>query len=223
MSSISYNKKVETDLSVRNSKVEVLFHNGTVSNWQEMLIDSLQENKGQIPQGELSDSRIIAFLLNRHGHDIIKESQFNKFAILTRKGIVKYGNWVKVGNNECSNDYFVKTTTTTQYNFWGDVDPKYSEWKKEGVKDKVKCNILPYQKPKKSANDQVNDFLKTKEDYKWYRMTVKEFFVTDDEILDHLVDGYKMEEVYGLFQNIYGVKSYWNEDSYLPAWERYSC
>jgi len=240
-------KEVKTDLKVENSKFDVIFHNGTVSNWEKMLIDSIQKNPAKIPQGELSDSRVIAFLLNRHGHGIIKDSVMNKFSILTKKGIVKYGSWVKVGDNDCSNDYFVKKTST--FSKWDEDDSwygggyygkNYGTWingkkqdqkkdneenNKQAVKGQLKNALSTYKgnKPSK-VNDEVDGFLNTKEDYKYYQLCVKDFMVTDDEILDHLVDGFKMIDVYSLFEDIYGHKTRWlqGDDDFTPAWERYN-
>ena len=141
-------KEVKTDLHVNDSKFDLLFHNGTISNWEKMLIKSIQDNPAKIPKGELSDSRIIAFLLNRHGNDIIKDSTMNKFSILTHKGIVKFGSWVKVDDNQCSNDYFVKKTATTNsmfnydnawYGGYGDYDTSnYGTWINGKKKDSEK-------------------------------------------------------------------------------------
>ena len=177
---------------------------------------------------------------------------FAEFAVPLVKGIVKYGSWVKVGDNECSNDYFVKKTNTfskwDEDNNWyggGYYSKNYGTWingkkvetKKETKKDssetknkqavqtQLKNSLSLYKGNKPSRiNDEVDSFLKTKEDYKYYQMCVKDFYVTDDEILDHLIDGFKMTDVYSLFEDIYGSKSRWMQggDDYTPAWERYN-
>lgn len=230
-------KEVKTDLKVEDSKFDLLFHNGTISNWEKMLIKSIQKNPAQIPKGELSDSRIIAFLVKRHGHDIIKDSVMNKFSILTKKGIIKYGSWVKVDDNDCSNDYFVKKDTQVSDTWYGGYysggysHENYGNWvngkKAETEKDDKSALITykgNYKKEKlrtTTTEDEVTNFIKTKEDQKFYDLCVKDFYVTDDEILDHLCDGFKMIDVYALFEDIYGHKSKWMNDDYLPEWERY--
>jgi len=229
-------KEVKTDLKVEDSKFDLLFHNGTVSNWEKMLIKSIQDNYGKIPKGELSDSRIIAFLLNRHGHGIIKDSTMNKFSILTKNGIVKYGSWVKVDKNDCSNDYFVKKTTSFNTNFedaWygGGYynNANYGTWingKKQDSKndDKLKSIQQETKKQKKSlglkgGQEEIDVYLKTKEDLEYYNKAVKDYKVTDDEILDHLCDGFSMHDTYCLFEDIYGDKNRYLSDEYTPLWE----
>ncbi len=243
-------KEVKTDLHVDDSKFDLLFHNGTISNWEKMLIKSIQDNPAKIPKGELSDSRVIAFLLNRHGNDIIKDSQMNKFSILTHKGIVKFGTWVKVDDNQCSNDYFVKKSATTNSTFnydnawyggYGDYDTSnYGVWvngkKKEksketekNLKDTISKQALTVYKEKRSinsdhTNEQIKAFLKTKTDLKYYDLCVKEFQIQDDEILDRLCDGLQMIDIYDLFEDIYGNASRWIQDGdsvFTPAWEQY--
>ena len=239
-------KEVKTDLKIEDSKFDLLFHNGTVSNWEKMLIKSIQDNPSKIPKGELSDSRVIAFLLKRHGHDIIKDSKMNKFSILTKKGIVKYGSWVKVGDNECSNDYFVKKTYEPSnwggmYSLGGYSDDYNNDYygkttnshfnsqgvwingKKQEVKKQIKTALNTFKGKIRTTttSDEVNKFLKTKEDYKYYDLCVKDFYVTDDEILDHLCDGLRMIDVYDMFEDIYGHRSQWSNDfnSSIPTWE----
>ena len=242
-------KEVKTDLHVNDSKFDLLFHNGTITNWEKMLIDSIQKNPAKIPKGELSDSRVIAFLLNRHGNGIIKDSVMNKFSILTKKGIVKFGSWVKVGENECSNDYFVKKSATTnstfnydnawyggfsdydydtsQYGTWINGKKQKAEKTEKNLKDNISKQALSVYKEKRSANmtnDQIDAFLKTKTDLKYYDLCVKELQITDEEILDKLCDGLQMIDIYELFEDIYGNSSQWlHDDTSMPAWEKYGC
>lgn len=101
---------VNTDLKVMDSNHDLLFHNGTISNWQDILIESIQGNICKIPKGELSDSRVMAYLINTLGYEFLKSvTDGNRFSILTKQGIIQYGKWVKIGDNQCSNDYFVKS------------------------------------------------------------------------------------------------------------------
>lgn len=213
--------EVKTDLKVEDSKFDLLFHNGTVSSWESMLIESLQKHEGKLPNGELSDSRAIAFLLNRHGTDIIKDANFNKFSILTKKGIVKFGTWVKVDNNECSNDYFVKTDYEAQYlGYWSKTETKNE------VKKKTKPKYLTLgewslknQKSETKKSD-ITKFIKTQQDKKYYKLCKEEFYVTDDEILDNLDNGLSMIEVHDLLDSAYGNKSKWINGDFVPSWER---
>ena len=97
-----------TDLKVEDSKFDLLFHNGTVSDWQELMINHLQGVTATIPKGELSDSRALAYLLSIYDYASLLDQVdgWNKFSILTKDGIKKFGSWVKVDGIECSNNYF---------------------------------------------------------------------------------------------------------------------
>ena len=221
--------EVKTDLKIEDSKFDLLFHNGTISNWENMLIESLQKNFGKLPQGELSDSRAIAFLLNRHGTDIIKDSKHNKFSILTKKGIIKFGTWVKVDKNECSNDYFVKNDYEYNYlGFWDKTETKKEVSKKEKTKGKKgKKGKLPnFAKQKLRSNwendysddqNEINKFIKTIQDRNYYQKCKKDFYVTDQEILENLENGLTMIDIYDLFNSSMENKKTWINGDFQPA------
>lgn len=211
-------EKVNPDLKVMDSEYDLLFHNGTITSWESMLIESLQKFKGQIPTGELSDSRVIAFLLNRHGTDIIKDSKFNKFSILTKKGIVKFGQWVKVDKNECSNDYFVKSPYEYNYTGLAITETKPSVNKKS-KQTKLRQNYKVQNYKVKSIKSKIKKFLKTQVDKEFYRMCKNDFYVTDNEIIDHLENRISMQEVYNLFESAYGNKKQWINGDFVPTWE----
>jgi len=104
---------VRLNMKVSNTDSELLFHNGTWSEWAEYLIEFMKEQKVPIPlpKGEYSDSRVMAFLSFHLGHNVLSKlvgKTWNKIAILTSNGIVKYGSgWVKHEKNSCSNDLFL--------------------------------------------------------------------------------------------------------------------
>jgi len=96
--------------SVKTTR-ELLFHNGTWSEYSEYLLDFLRAQKEPmaIPKGDYSDSRIMAYLAFHLGHPQLNKmvKGWNKIAILTTDGIVRYGSgWVNHKGNQCSNDYF---------------------------------------------------------------------------------------------------------------------
>ena len=109
------------DLSAKGEDEQgVLFHNGIWHNYDEMAMKVATSNKDiHIPDGDLSDSRIMAWLVKYLGMNylsMIKE----KSIVLTPKGIFQYGDgWcdVKVDDKivECSNDSFEPKT----YSHWG--------------------------------------------------------------------------------------------------------
>ncbi len=169
--------KVETKLKVFNSDHDLLFHNGTIDNWKDILIESIQGKMALLPKGELSDSRVMAYIINEYGHDFLKNVvSGNRFSILTKDGIKKYGQWVKIGVNECSNDYFVKS------NFY----------------DNFEINKMEVNKMENELNDEINRYVKTKNDFKYYEKIIKEYG-HDYEVLDLLDMGYTFEEIYNHF------------------------
>lgn len=100
-------EKVSLTLEKQDSPHELLFHNGTISNWEEILIKSIQKDEINVPKGNLSDSRVMARLVKEYGHGFLKKvTGWNKFAILTKTGIKKYGDWCKVDGIKCSNNLF---------------------------------------------------------------------------------------------------------------------
>jgi hypothetical protein len=113
----------DVKLNMKGQKIdtELLFHNGTWSEWAEYLIDFMKDMKVPIPipKGDYSDSRVMAFLSFHLGHQVLSKmvgKQWNKIAILTSNGIVKYGNgWVKHEKNSCSNDHFLPNNTCYTY------------------------------------------------------------------------------------------------------------
>ena len=224
-------EKVNPDLKVMDSEYDLLFHNGTVTTWESMLIESLQKFKGQIPSGELSDSRVIAFLLNRHGTDIIKDSVHNKFSILTKKGIVKFGQWVKVDKNECSNDYFVKSPYEYNYTGLSIIESKPNVNKKSNHRNsklaypeltkqtKLRQNYKVRNYHSKDIKSKIKKFLKNQADKENYRIIKNDFYATDYEIIDHLNNGLSFLEIYEVFESAYGNKRQWINGDFVPTWE----
>jgi predicted glutamine amidotransferase len=119
--------KVELNTEHMNTTRDLLFHNGTWSEYEEVLIEYLKSVKTPqlIPRGEYSDSRIMAFLASKMGYKAMAKQVkgWNKVAILTDKGIKRFGNnWCDVKNNKCSNNYFVPVKYTAVKNgYLGDT------------------------------------------------------------------------------------------------------
>ena len=114
---------------------DLLFHNGTWSEYAEEMLEFLgKHNKPlTIPYGEFSDSRVMAFLAKRMGVKKMakKVTGWNKIAVLTSDGIKRYGTgWVKHDGNLCSNDYFLATQ-----NMWSFNDDKPYTFAGYGVND----------------------------------------------------------------------------------------
>jgi len=161
--------KVNLDLIVEDSKYDLLFHNGTITNWQNILIKFMQGNKLRIPKGELSDSRIMAFLINHNGHEFLKKlAENNKFSILTKNGIIKYGKWVKVDNVECSNNYFINNFNYYDNNWW-----QKSKYNKNAIIKSDKLDQL------EEKYDLIADKVNQKSDYslsKNYQVVKHDYF-----------------------------------------------
>ena len=98
-----------SELALDGEEQAVLFHNGTWSDYKDVLLQAVLSGKVAVPDGALSDSRVMALLANAYGHNVLSLiPQNNKIAILTPDGIKKYGlGWVDVDKNTCSNAYFV--------------------------------------------------------------------------------------------------------------------
>lgn len=156
---------VSTKLKVMDSDHDLLFHNGTISNWEGMLIKAIQGRIAILPKGELSDSRVMAYLINEVGHEFLAKLVGNSFTILTKKGIIKYGGWVDVGDNKCSNDYFVKSRYYQNDDYFDKTDKE------------------------------IDKRLITKKDYKLYNELVEDFYIDDYEILGYLKEGKTMGEI----------------------------
>lgn len=125
--------KVELNMEHMNTTRDLLFHNGTWSEYAEVLVEYLKSVKTPqlIPRGEYSDSRIMAYLASKIGHKAMAKQVkgWNKVAILTDKGIKRYGsNWCDVKNNKCSNNYFipVKYNETNMPFSWGTYTNGYN-------------------------------------------------------------------------------------------------
>ncbi len=106
--------KVELNMEASHITKDVLFHNGTWSEYAEVLVNYLKGCKKPqtIPRGNYSDSRIMAYLAHKLGRNGMNKlvTGWNKIAILSSKGITKFGDgWCKVNGVKCSNDYFTGT------------------------------------------------------------------------------------------------------------------
>lgn len=101
------------ELSLSGSADSVLFHNGTWSKYDDILLDSVIAGKVKLPadMSAISDSRTMALLANAYGRNILRLIDgSNKIAVLSKDGIQKFGDgWVSVNSNVCSNDYFERS------------------------------------------------------------------------------------------------------------------
>lgn len=166
--------RVELNLSGERMSTDLLFHNGTWSEYAEEMLEFLgKHNKPlTIPYGEFSDSRVMAFLAKRMGIKQMakKVTGWNKIAVLTSDGIKRYGTgWVKHDGNLCSNDYFLPTQTMWSFN-----DDKPYTFAGYGVNDTSYLNDTE---------------MKVVEELK------KEYDIDDDDINQYLDVGYSVHDI----------------------------
>ena len=166
--------RVELNLSGERMSTDLLFHNGTWSEYAEEMLEFLgKHNKPlTIPYGEFSDSRVMAYLAKRMGVKKMakKVTGWNKIAVLTSDGIKRYGTgWVKHDGNLCSNDYFLPTQ-----NMWSFNDDKPYTFAGYGVNDTSYLNDTE---------------MKVVEELK------KEYDITDDDINQYLDVGYSVHDI----------------------------
>lgn len=104
-------KESKTDLSLRDSNIPLLVHNGTANElFQEFFMH--YNGKMFIPKGEFTDSRLMSLIVYYQGTNSLRKlvkGTWNKIAILEPKldKIITIGKgWSKVDGHECSNNYF---------------------------------------------------------------------------------------------------------------------
>ena len=166
--------RVDLNLSGERMTTDLLFHNGTWTEYaEEMLVFLGKHSKPMtIPYGEFSDSRVMAYLAKRMGVKKMAKlvTGWNKIAVLTSDGITRYGTgWVKHKGNTCSNDYFVPTA-----NQWGFSDD------------------TPYTFAGYGVNDQ--DYL-NEEEKKTVVKLKKDYDLSDDDINQYLDYGYSVDDI----------------------------
>ena len=173
--------RVELRLSGDDMNADLLFHNGTWSDYAEEMLIFLS-NIGKpllIPQGEYSDSRVMAYLAKHLGVKQMAKlvTGWNKIAILTSHGIDKYGSgWVDVKGNKCSNDYFINDG-----NMW-----TWAKAKSPVFNSVVGVNDVSYLN---EVEKQVIKDIKT------------EYDITDDEINGHLDFGFSVYDIESMLEN----------------------
>ena len=183
------------DLEGSNLKCDLLFHNGTWNEYAEALIEYTEKSKAKsvsLPTGSYSDSRVMAILASRLGgvNKLAKQvTGWNKLAILTSKGISKFGSgWINHKGNACSNDYFVEKEYT--FNSFG--TNHCGGRSKSG-----------YFKDEQIVNDDLDTELDgmTKEEKLIFYDIKRDYAYSNEEILDYLMYGYSIYDVQWFAQN----------------------
>lgn len=81
------------ELDLRGEAPAIFAHNGHISNWEDILLSSLSGND-KVPDGQFfSDSRIMAYLVWKHGRNVLRfidPKGKNRFAILNGDGTINH-------------------------------------------------------------------------------------------------------------------------------------
>jgi len=95
----------------------VLFHNGTFSEYKDLVLQTAMGSGRHLPSGAMSDTRGLAFCLQTLGIEALEyiDTGFNKFAVLNSKGLKKFGSWVNVNGISSSNNYYDTSMTRFSY------------------------------------------------------------------------------------------------------------
>ena len=113
---------------------------------------------------------------------------WNKVAILTSNGIVKYGkNWCEVKNNECSNNYFVPTKMTT----WGGYNNAFTSnnVNYDYKTDSYTTGVTKYRGNKLLRTDgDLIGYLDVEEEQE-ANLLMDRYGITEEEIAEMLSDG----------------------------------
>jgi len=163
------NEEASTDLS--GTCESVLFHNGTWSEWNELCMRAVVSKGLKFPSGDWSDSRAMAWLADKFGIQILSLiDSSNKIAVLTPQGILKFGRFVEVEKNLCSNDYHVdrfegfgglwknpKSNSNFQIS-GGECSVNSSEKKKKKKKDKIKNALGHWSKKGNWVSHEANGY-----------------------------------------------------------------
>lgn len=110
---------VERDvpLALSGSAKSVLFHNGHVGDWEETVLARILSSPDavEVPPGAWSDSRAYAWLVARHGRNVLSFAS-GKWLLLTRSGPRIFpgsqAGWSKVGSVWYSNTNWVSRTSS---------------------------------------------------------------------------------------------------------------
>ena len=205
-----------SELNLRRDKIstDLLFHNGTWSEFAEDFMEFASERNYavKVPKGNISDSRIMAVIAGHVGHAKMAKrvTGWNKVAILTSKGVIKYGTgWINHDGNACSNDYFIdkpKQFGSNAFGFWGDETYEYGKFSSS--------------KKEKDAEDITEAELMnmTQAELALYHHIQDRYDASADDILDMLDYGWSIYDIEYHFeseeQRLEAVKKYDDEVEY---------
>ena len=104
-------RNVTTEVEGRAKRV--IFHNGILMDWKELLTKSLIATGRRLPLGPWSDTRAMAFLAHHYGEEILNLLD-EKIVMLSSKGLKFFGNgWFEKDGCSYSNDLLCFTYSST--------------------------------------------------------------------------------------------------------------
>ena len=101
----------------------LLFHNGIISSWKDKFF-SYVTAKGKIPEGEWSDTRVLACLVGTVGKEIMKFVD-GKFALMEVNAITRYGDFTEDSGIYYSNSSYKVMGRSTYYHDWDELYDPY--------------------------------------------------------------------------------------------------
>lgn len=108
-----------TELEGR-TKDAVLFHNGHWTEWNDKVLDSAIAKGTNVPTGDWSDTRGMAWMCAQHGYGFMELMTSQKGVIWTPKDYRVFtgrDGWTEINGIWCSNDNFWSKTRVTHYSY----------------------------------------------------------------------------------------------------------
>lgn len=176
-------KELEKDKLSGKTKA-ILYHNGTLdfNDLAKLYLDYCLKSGSKIINGELSDSKLLAILIDIYGYNFITlfvpKHSSSKFIIHDINGIHYFGSgWVEHDGIKCSNDNFIE-----RYNYQENIMSNYY--------------VNGYTKDKKTYS--INDAMMIEEDS--VNSDFEDYLTIDElTIFDKLIErGYKREYIINL-------------------------
>jgi len=93
----------DASLALSGKASSVIAHNGTWHNWKSVIERAARSLKAKLPQGPISDSRAMAWLVAQVGARAFNGVTGSRFAYFTRNGIKLFGDWHKLDGFYASN------------------------------------------------------------------------------------------------------------------------
>lgn len=118
----------------------VLFHNGTWTEFEDIMIKTLVKKNQRMYKGKNSDSRSMAFLAKMYGIEFLQLIKNQKIAVLTPNGIRRFGSFPQVDKHYCSNDWFDSSSVSQSYIYDG-YDDSYRYPYTYGYKEQYKKQL----------------------------------------------------------------------------------